>query len=62
MTLERPESVTDGQLIYLDELRESGATNMYGAGSYLQDAFDIDKHEAREILMYWMHSFEERHP
>lgn len=47
---------------YLDDLRESGATNMYGAGAYLQEEFDIDKREARAIVQNWMSSFSERHP
>jgi len=58
----RPEIVDEGHLKYLDRLRESGVTNMFGAGSYLEDAFDIGRREARTILSYWMESFEERHP
>ncbi|KKL13319.1 hypothetical protein LCGC14_2526910, partial [marine sediment metagenome] len=27
---------------YLDELRRSGITNMWGAAPYLQEAFNID--------------------
>lgn len=47
---------------YLDELRESGVTNMYGAGAYLEREFDLDKYEARTILQKWMETFSERHP
>ena len=47
---------------YLDVLRESGVTNMFGAGPYIQEEFGLDKHEAREIVIAWMGSFEERHP
>ena len=32
---------------YLDNLRESGVTNMFGASPYLQEAFDLTKIEAR---------------
>ena len=39
---------------YLDELRLSGETNMFGAAPYLQAEFGIDKREAREILQNWM--------
>ena len=39
---------------FLDELRLSGETNMFGAAPYLQDEFGIDKREAREILQNWM--------
>ena len=42
---------------FLDDLRDSGVTNMYGAGEYLQDEYDIDKYEAREILKSWMEDF-----
>ncbi len=46
---------------YLDILRESGVTNMFGAGVYLQDEFGLDKREARQVLLEWMQSFAERH-
>tara|TARA_R100000458_G_C8247999_1_gene225487 strand:+ start:305 stop:490 length:186 start_codon:yes stop_codon:yes gene_type:complete len=42
---------------YLDDLRESGVTNMFGAGSYLQDEFGITKYDANRILMTWMENF-----
>lgn len=47
---------------YLDVLRESGVTNMYGAGPYVAKEFDLDRNEAREIVLAWMRSFDERHP
>lgn len=47
---------------FLDDVRESGAINMFGATPYLQEAFDLDKREAREILVEWMQTFAERHP
>ncbi len=46
---------------YLDELRRSGVTNMWGARSYLMDEFDMDdKKLAGEILHDWMDTFGER--
>jgi|TARA_B100001094_G_scaffold162704_1_gene157467 hypothetical protein len=42
---------------YLDELRENGETNMFGAAPYLQDEFGLDRKEAREILQNWMNNF-----
>lgn len=60
-TTERPEGLTDDHLYYLDLLRESGVTNMYGAGSYLQSEFDIDSATANAYLGYWMRTFSERH-
>jgi len=54
---------TNEHLEFLDELRESGATNMFGAVPYLQKAFPyLAKDEAREILIHWMETFGERHP
>ena len=46
---------------YLDALRESAITNMFGAAPYLANAFDLSKQEAREILKEWMETFSERH-
>jgi hypothetical protein len=60
--VQRPEVAEDGHLAYLDELRESGVTNMYGARPYLQEAFGLEKQVATTILDYWMRSFSERHP
>jgi hypothetical protein len=59
--MDRPDFVEDEHLEYLDELRESGVTNMWGAGAYLQDAFTIESRKvAGKILTYWMKSFGER--
>jgi hypothetical protein len=55
---ERPECCTDEHLEYLDELRESGDTNMFGARPYLQSEFpDLDDHDSAAVLSYWMKSF-----
>ena len=58
----RPEIVTDEQLEYLDGLRDSGATNMFGAGRYIMAAFDLNSGDAKTVVLYWMESFEERCP
>ena len=42
---------------FLNLLRESGVTNMFGAGPYVEEEFGIDKREARRILSLWMHNF-----
>ena len=39
---------------FLDKLRDQGTTNMFGASPYLQQAFELDKSEARQILARWM--------
>lgn len=44
---------------YLDRLRESGQTNMYGATAYLQREFpelSFDRAQAIYILRAWMDS------
>lgn len=58
----KPEVLTEDHLTYLDELRESGVTNMFGAASYLVRDFVMSEDEAKEILKYWNHTFSERHP
>jgi len=44
---------------YLNKLRDSGKTNMFGAAPYLQAVFGLDKRTAREILAKWMKSMNE---
>lgn len=43
---------------FLDQLRESGETNMFGAGPYLQEAFGItNRAESAYIVGKWMKTF-----
>ena len=42
---------------YLELLRDSGVTNMFGAGPYLEETFDLSRSEARKVLSSWMESF-----
>ncbi len=44
---------------YLDELRDSGTTNMFGAAPYIQAAFGVDKRTAQSLLIQWMQSHNE---
>lgn len=46
-------------LEFLDTLRDSGVTNMFGAAPYIVDEFRIDKEEARRMLTLWMNNFNE---
>jgi hypothetical protein len=39
---------------YLEVLRKSGVTNMFGAAPYLQREFGLSRHEARDVLLKWM--------
>ena len=60
---ERPDFVSDEHLEYLDELRASGVTNMYGATPYLEAAFDdLKRGQATKVHSYWMRTFSARHP
>ena len=48
---------------YLEELRKSGAINMFGSSSYLQKHFPELRHDSRrahEILQVWMDSYQQR--
>ena len=48
--------------LYLDNLRESGVTNMFGAVPYLTATFsELTEREAKNILIEWMKTFNERH-
>ena len=47
--------------LFLDSIRESGAINMWGAGEYLEEYFEVTKREAKEVLLEWMKTFAERH-
>lgn len=47
---------------YLDSLRDSGKTNMFGAVPYLQREFpelEFDQGKAQSILRAWMDAFSE---
>jgi uncharacterized protein YciI len=57
-----PERITQEHLAFLDDLRESGETNMFGAGPFLMAQFAVDRKTAREILGLWMKTYSARHP
>lgn len=46
--------------IFLDVVRSSGVTNMFGAAPYIQEHFGVSKSEARSFLSEWMRTFGER--
>ena len=48
--------------VFLDQLRESGAINMFSAALYVSAAFDCTEYEARDFVKNWMQTFAERHP
>lgn len=48
---------------FLDGLRESGITNMFGSVPYLLNQFqELDQALAKKILVDWIETFGERHP
>jgi len=57
---ERPAYLTEDHLTYLDALRRSGVTNMFGAGPYLVEKFLLTREQSHETLAYWMRMFGER--
>lgn len=42
---------------FLEKLRKSGKTNMFGATPYLMREFDLTKNQASEILVAWMKNY-----
>jgi hypothetical protein len=46
--------------VFLDVVRSSGVTNMFGAGPYIEEHFGVTKQQARNFLSSWMNTFSER--
>jgi hypothetical protein len=42
---------------YLDTLRESGVTNMFGAAPYLAEEYGLSNQMARDVHKKWMRTF-----
>jgi hypothetical protein len=45
---------------FLLQLRDSGITNMWGAAPYLMDQFGMNRYEAKDALLDWIKSFDQR--
>lgn len=60
-TATRPTTSTEKEILeYLNDLRNSGATNMFGALPYLTAEFPNEtKQECKRCLMLWMNNFNE---
>lgn len=57
--------LVDDVLEYLDDLRDSGITNMWGAPAYVEKEYKmagVTKKQSMDLTGYWMESFTERHP
>lgn len=48
---------TNKYWIYLENLRRSGITNMYGAAPYLMKEFQLSQKEAIDVLVDWMKNY-----
>ena len=44
---------------FLEDLRDSGSMNMMGAPRELQNAFGLDRAEAREVFSKWCESLKD---
>ena len=44
--------------IFLEELRRSGVTNMFGAVPYIEARFGVSRDEASKILVDWMRNYD----
>lgn len=42
---------------YLDDLRESGKTNMFGAGIYIERDWGLSREDAHGFVKAWMENF-----
>lgn len=58
MTLEYTAEQTARMFEYLDTLRESGETNMFGAAPYVESHFGMTRNAARSVLMAWADTFD----
>ena len=47
--------------VFLDAFRETGSINMFGSAPLVQEAFSVDRHQARELVLEWMDTFAKRH-
>jgi len=60
--MDKKKKVSEKQVFeYLDDLRESGSINMFGAVPYIQEEFNVDRDQASKLLSRWMETFNIRH-
>ena len=57
-----PNYTEEDVFVFLDLVRESGITNMYGASPYIREEFGDTRYEANRLLAKWMETFSDRHP
>ena len=47
-------AVTQAHLDYLEGMRDAGDMNILGATPYLGAEFGVDRHQAKDIILYFM--------
>lgn len=57
MTLRKTTELEKKAFLYLNKLRKSGKTNMYGARPFVMRQFSLDADEAKVLLTTWMRVF-----
>lgn len=55
--VDRCKIIANEYWVFLEKLRRSGKTNMFGAAPYLMVEFGLDQKEAKEILIDWMKNY-----
>jgi len=58
MAIVLDETMRQDVKVFLNELRRSGETNMFGAGPYVERKFGFDRITARKYVMDWMENFQ----
>lgn len=54
--------MNEGHRKFLNALKESGTTNMFGATQHLMLAFGVGKQKAKAILIEWMTTYGDEEP
>jgi len=44
--------------VYLEVLRQSGVTNMFGSAPYLREEFGLGRRESIKIVANWMDNYD----
>ena len=53
------DEMVDEVFQYLEDLKESGITNMFGAHRYVMDEFDISKLMTIKFVSTWMETYKD---
>ena len=54
------DEISNEVYLYLEEFRESGLTNMFGAVPYIEDSFQVNKSLAKKLLDTWIENHDTR--